>query len=149
MTGVQTCALPISVPCILIMPSRANADSPVELRLQEEGKGTYLSEYANFAAALTEGKILLLADLRGFGETTDPAFYTDAKYWNREYRNAMVSMHIGRPIMGQRVVDILTLLDFCSEHEFLKGHPVKVFADRKSTRLNSSHSTSSRMPSSA
>ncbi len=117
------------VPCILIMPSRANADSPVELRLQEEGKGTYLSEYANFAAALTEGKILLLADLRGFGETTDPAFYTDAKYWNREYRNAMVSMHIGRPIMGQRVVDILTLLDFCSEHEFLKGHPVKVFAN--------------------
>ena len=117
------------VPCILIMPSRANADSPVELRLQEEGKGTYLSEYANFAAALTEGKILLLADLRGLGETTDPAFYTDAKYWNREYRNAMVSMHIGRPIMGQRVVDILTLLDFCSEHELLKGHPVKVFAN--------------------
>ena len=60
---------------------------------------------------------------------SDPAFYTDAKYWNREYRNAMVSMHIGRPIMGQRVVDILTLLDFCSEHEFLKGHPVKVFAN--------------------
>ena len=112
-----------------IMPSRANADSPIELRLQEEGKGTYLSEYANFAAALTEGKILLLADLRGLGETTDPAFYTDAKYWNREYRNAMISMHIGRPIMGQRVVDILTLLDFCSEHELLKGHPVKVFAN--------------------
>ena len=88
-----------------------------------------MSEYANFAAALTEGKILLLADLRGLGETTDPAFYTDAKYWNREYRNAMISMHIGRPIMGQRVVDILTLLDFCSEHELLKGHPVKVFAN--------------------
>ena len=35
------------VPCILIMPSRANADSPIELRLQEEGKGTYLSEYAD------------------------------------------------------------------------------------------------------
>ena len=41
----------------------------------------------------------------------------------------MISMHIGRPIMGQRVVDILTLLDFCSEHELLKGHPVKVFAN--------------------
>ena len=36
------------VPCILIIPSRANADSPVELRLQEEGKGTYLSEYASW-----------------------------------------------------------------------------------------------------
>lgn len=117
------------VPCILILPSRASADSPVELRLQEEGKGTYLSEYTNITAALTEGKILLLADLRGLGETADPAFYTDAKYWNREYRNAMISLHIGRPIMGQRVVDILTLLDFCSEHEFLKGHTIKVFAN--------------------
>lgn len=117
------------VPCILIMPSKADADSPVELRLQEEGKGIYLSDYANITAALTEGKILLLADLRGLGETTDPAFYTDAKYWNREYRNAMISMHIGRPIMGQRVVDILTLLDFCSEHEFLKGHSIRVYAD--------------------
>lgn len=119
----------IPVPCILIMPSRANADSPVELRLQEEGKGTYLSEYTNITAALTEGKILLLADLRGLGETTDPVFYTDAKYWNREYRNAMISMHIGRPVMGQRVVDIFTLLDFCSEHEFLRGHSIQVFAN--------------------
>ena len=57
--------------------------------------GTDLSEYANFAAALTEGKILLLADLRGLGETTDPAFYTDAKYWNREYRNAMIRIRQG------------------------------------------------------
>lgn len=117
------------VPCILVMPSAANADSPVELRLQEDGKGTYLNEYTHITAALTEGKILLLADLRGLGETADPAFYNDAKYWNREYRNAMISMHVGRPIMGQRVVDIMTLLDFCSEHELLRGRSVKVYAD--------------------
>ena len=30
-----------------------------------------------------KGKILLLADLRGLGETTDPAFYTDAKNWGK------------------------------------------------------------------
>lgn len=117
------------VPCILVMPSTANVGSPVELRLQEEGKGTCLSEYTHITAALTEGKILLLADLRGMGETADPSFYNDAKYWNREYRNAMISMHAGRPIMGQRVVDILTLLDFCSEYELLKGRSVKVYAD--------------------
>ncbi len=117
------------IPCILIVPAKANADSPVVLRLQEEGKGAYLSEYTNITAALTEGTILLLADLRGMGETTDPAFYNESKYWNREYRNAMISLHTGRPIMGQRVVDLLTLLDFCSEHEALKGHRVKVYAN--------------------
>ena len=30
----------------------------------------------------------------------------------------MISMHIGRPIMGQRVVDILTLLDFVQNMNF-------------------------------
>lgn len=117
------------VPCILLIPAKATAASPLELRLQEEGKGGYLSEYTNITAALTEGKILLVADLRGMGETTDPAFYNDAKYWNREYRNAMISMHTGRPIMGQRVVDILTLLDFCTEHEALKGRSITICAD--------------------
>lgn len=117
------------VPCVLFVPAKATATSPVELRLQEEGKGTYLSEYTNITAALTDGKILLLADLRGVGEMADPAFYNDAKYWNREYRNAMVSMHAGRPIMGQRVVDIVTLLDFCSEHALLKGRSIKICAN--------------------
>lgn len=117
------------VPCILIIPERATATSPIVLRLQEEGKGAFLSDYTNITASLTDGTILLLADLRGMGETADPAFYSDAKYWNREYRNAMISMHTGRPIMGQRVIDILTLLDFCSEQEHTKGHPVKVITN--------------------
>lgn len=117
------------VPCVLVVPAKATADSPIELHLQEEGKGVYLNEYANITAALTEGTILLVADLRGVGETADPAFYTDAKYWNREYRNAMVSMHAGRPIMGQRVVDVITLLDFCSDYQLLKGHRIKVCAN--------------------
>lgn len=117
------------VPCILLLPSRATAESPIVLRLQEEGIAIFLSEYANISEAMAEGTILLLADLRGMGETTDPAFYSDTKYWNREYRNAMISMHIGRPIMGQRVVDVFTLLDFCSEHKLLNGHPIEVYAD--------------------
>ena len=41
----------------------------------------------------------------------------------------MTSMHAGRPLMGQRVTDFLTLLDFCSQAEALKGHPVRVVAD--------------------
>ncbi len=117
------------VPCVLIIPAGVAADSPVVLRFQDEGKGAYLSDPAHIKAALAEKNILLLADLRGIGETTDPAIYSESKYWNREYRNAMVSMRIGRPIMGQRVVDILTMLDFCSEYQELKGRPVKVVAN--------------------
>lgn len=117
------------VPCVVLVPETVRPDSPVEIHLHEAGKQAFLGEYTNYSASLTDGTILIAADFRGLGETADPAFYTDAKYWNREYRIAMTSMHAGRPLMGQRVTDFLTLLDFCSQAEALKGHPVRVVAD--------------------
>lgn len=117
------------VPCVVLVPETATANSPVEIHLQEAGKNGFLSEYINYSAALTNGNIIVAADFRGVGETTDPAFYSDAKYWNKEYRNAMTSMHAGRPIMGQRVVDFICLLDFCSQNENLKDRKIQVFAD--------------------
>ena len=116
------------VPCVVIVPETAHANSQIHLCLFEEGKNTFLSEFTNVTAALTDGTILVAADLRGLGETTDPAFYSDSKYWNFEYRNAMTSMHIGKPILGQRVTDVLTLLDFCSEQKDLKAHKIHVRA---------------------
>ena len=117
------------VPCVVLVPETVTANSPVEIHLQEAGKNGFLSEYTNYSAALTNGNIIVTADFRGLGETTDPAFYSDAKYWNKEYRNAMTSMHAGRPIMGQRVVDFICLLDFCSQNENLKDRKIQVFAD--------------------
>lgn len=116
------------IPCVLIIPETATAQSPVQLCLFEEGKSTFLNEFTNITAALTEGTILLAADLRGLGKTADPAHFNDAKYWNFEYRNSMISMHIGKPILGQRVTDLITLLDFCSEYKALKGRPIHVRA---------------------
>lgn len=116
------------VPCVLIIPETAGEKSPVQICLFEEGKAAFLNEFTNITAALTNGTILLAADLRGLGETADPPFYNDAKYWNFEYRNAMTSMHIGKPILGQRVNDLFTLLDFCSEYKDLKNRSIFVRA---------------------
>lgn len=117
------------VPCVVLVPETVTANSSVEIHLQEAGKTVFLNEYTNYTANLTNGNIIVAADFRGLGETTDPAFYTDAKYWNREYRNAMTSMHAGRPIMGQRVVDFISLLDFCLQDENLKNRKIQVFGD--------------------
>ncbi|MDR0844913.1 MAG: acetylxylan esterase [Tannerella sp.] len=117
------------VPCVVIIPNSATAKSVVRLVLSKSGKNAFLSEFTNITAALTDGTILVAADLRGMGETADPAFYNDAKYWNFEYRNAMISLHTGKPILGQRVQDLLTILDFCSTQKELKGHSVQVRAE--------------------
>jgi dienelactone hydrolase len=116
------------LPCVLVVPETANEKSSVHICLMEEGKAAFLNEFTNIGMSLTDGTILLVADLRGIGETADPPLYNDSKYWNFEYRNAMTSMHIGRPILGQRVTDVITLLDFCNGHKELKGHPVHIRA---------------------
>jgi cephalosporin-C deacetylase-like acetyl esterase len=116
------------VPCVVLIPDKAQADAPIHLVLQESGKNAFLSEYTNWTGAVSDGTIVVVADLRGLGETADPAFYNDAKYWNFEYRNAMIAMHAGKPILGQRVQDILTLIDFCSTQQELQGHPIRIRA---------------------
>ena len=47
----------------------------------------------------------MAVDLSGWGETTDAA--KGAKYHNEEFRTAMIAMHIGRPLVGLRVEDLL------------------------------------------
>jgi dienelactone hydrolase len=117
------------VPCVVIIPETAAGGSPVHVVLHSAGKNVFLSEPANIAATLAAGAILVAADLRGVGETLDPPLYNDAKYWNVEYRNAMTAMHAGKPIMGQRVQDILTVLDFCAAQPELQGRSIHVRAD--------------------
>jgi hypothetical protein len=117
------------VPAVVCYPEITSAQSKVVLYLNEGGKDEILADESTVGKFISQGDILVVADLRGFGETLDPLYLNDAKYWNREYRNAMISMHIGKPIMGQRVTDIQSLLDFTTGDSVLKGHPVQIIAN--------------------
>ncbi|HWS01611.1 MAG TPA: acetylxylan esterase, partial [Prolixibacteraceae bacterium] len=117
------------VPCVVCYPENVNLKSKVVLDLNEGGKDVILSDETTIERFVNQGDILVVADLRGFGETADPLSLNDAKYWNREYRNSMISMHAGKPVMGQRVTDIISLLDFCETDPRLKGHPVNIVAN--------------------
>jgi pectin methylesterase-like acyl-CoA thioesterase len=75
-----------------------------------------------------QGYAVVLCDARGMGETADNAEFNDPKYYNKEYRNALLALHIGRPIVGQRVEDILTVFDFIAADDQLRDLPVEVNA---------------------
>jgi hypothetical protein len=117
------------VPCVVIYPEDATKNSPVVIYLNESGKNEILTDEQTIGTFVNRNEILVAADLRGYGETADPISLNDTKYWNREYRNAMISMHIGKPIMGQRVIDIISLLDFAETDNLLKGHKVNIIAN--------------------
>ena len=87
-----------------------------------------LEENAFVSTHIGKGHVILLADLRGMGETAENSGANDPKYYNIEYHNAILSLHTGQPLPGQRVKDIISLLDFISSDDDLKGLPVKIIA---------------------
>ncbi|HPJ58537.1 MAG TPA: acetylxylan esterase [Bacteroidales bacterium] len=117
------------VPCVVIYPEGVNRNSSVIIHLNENGKNEFLSDERTIESYVNRNEIVVAADLRGYGETADPLSLNDTKYWNREYRNAMISMHTGKPAMGQRVIDIMSLVDFVNSDKLLKGRKVNIVAN--------------------
>jgi dienelactone hydrolase len=117
------------VPCVVVYPEGAMKSSPVVICLNENGKNEILADEQTIGTYVNRHEILIAADLRGYGETADPLSLNDTKYWNREYRNAMISMHIGKPVMGQRVIDIMSIVDFAGTNNLLKGHNINLVAN--------------------
>lgn len=118
--------MPVAV--VVRIPDAATPQSPIELHLCEQGKAWFLNDMDK-QDMTTNGNIIIAADVRGVGEMEDPYIYNLTKYWNREWRCAVVALHEGRSLVAQRVVDMHTLLDFCSNNELLKGHPIHAVGD--------------------
>jgi len=117
------------VPVLVVYPEKIFAGSKAVLFLNENGKAEIMSNEKILETYINRGDILVLADLRGFGETADPMELNDTKYWNREYRNSMICLHIGKPVMGQRVTDINSIVDFIMTDPKFKSLKINLIAN--------------------
>lgn len=100
----------IPLPFLLLKPT--GQIKQVLIWADEAGKERLAKDPASLKHYLDQGFALVLPDLRGIGETKDKAGLNDPKYQNKEYRNAMLALHIGKPLAGQRVYDLLCLVEF-------------------------------------
>ena len=116
------------LPLLLALPAGPAPPTKVLIWLADAGKAAVLDSAAPVQALLRQGTAVLLADLRGLGETADPAAFNDPKYYNREYRNAVLALHAGRPLLAQRVADIAMLEAFLQREKPLIGVPVEIRA---------------------
>jgi hypothetical protein len=114
---------------LLLPPSPATPNSLV-IWLPDQGMAAVLRDSAaRLATYQRQGKAVLLADLRGLGETADLAAFNDPKYYNQEYRPALLALHLNRPLLAQRVLDISSLLTFIRNESRLWTLPVLLRAD--------------------
>jgi dienelactone hydrolase len=117
------------LPVRLLLPT-GTAAMRLVLWLPDAGTATVLRDSAaRLAAYQRQGTAVLLADLRGLGETTDPAAFNDPKYYNQEYRDAMLALHLGQPLLAQRVQDVRALLALIRNDTRLWQLPILLRAD--------------------
>jgi len=116
------------VPALIYHPVKENDSGETEVWFPVDGK-TSLAKDKSFLKQLQKsGDTVILADVRGTGETQDPERFNADKYYDSQYRNDQISLHIGKTVVGQRVQDIETVLDFVSEDKDIPATHIEVYA---------------------
>ncbi|MDR8393341.1 acetylxylan esterase [Aliifodinibius sp. S!AR15-10] len=118
----------LPVPALVLYPPEKKVSGKTILWFSEEGKGSIVEDASRWRAEADSGHAIILADQRGMGETEDPARFNDDKYYDSQYRNDMISLHIGKPVVGQRTGDVMTVLDFVRQDEALDADQLEIHA---------------------
>lgn len=95
----------VPLPALLCVPQEASDKLPAAIYVDSAGKAAGLEPGGAVERLVKAGRIVLALDLRGYGETVDVK--SGGRYSNHEFRTAMLAMHLGRPLLGQRVEDLL------------------------------------------
>ena len=98
----------VPVPGLLFQKQIDTNTNRMVIYLHSQGKE--IEAEGEIKALLTTASSVLAIDVRGVGETRDQG--SNAKYHSHDHRVGTVAMHIGRPIAGQRVEDVLMAVDF-------------------------------------
>ena len=118
----------VPVPCLVCPGEKITDNDTVLLILSDKGKKDAFDNLLKTPASLHPGNTIVMADLRGMGETAEKPGADDPKYYNSEYTNAMLAIHIGRPLPCQRAEDVLTVLKYISQQPEMRGRPIKISA---------------------
>jgi dienelactone hydrolase len=99
----------IQVPALLFKPATPVPNASLTIYLHGDGKSEAAAECEKLAKS---GQEVLALDLRGFGETAagvgNPAKPT---YFGVDFKESFLALHLNRPLLGQRVHDLLAVIE--------------------------------------
>jgi pimeloyl-ACP methyl ester carboxylesterase len=102
----------ILVPALLFEPNQKPAKPlPLVLYVHGEGKAADAGPDGPLEQLVRAGQSVLALDLRGVGETAPAtAAANRPNYFGVDNKEAFLSLHLNRPLLGQRVQDVLLVL---------------------------------------
>jgi len=101
----------VPVPALLFLPKTGKKKAHAVLYVDSRGKAADAAPGGAIERIVAGGSAVLAIDARGWGETAPKK---PKKYWHNEYPISYLGVHLGRPLLGQRVEDVLAALDVLS-----------------------------------
>ncbi len=124
------------LPSILYLPREADASKPLVIALDPAGHTARFTEGALYQTLAQRGYSVCVPDLRGIGDLT-PEFPRGASGHARSHQTeedfAWGSLILGKPLVGQRVTDILTLAAALRQYRPVAGKRMVLAASARLT----------------
>lgn len=99
----------VPVTALTFVPDASQEKLPAVLYVDGRGKGTDADQGGIIEELYLQSHnphIVMSIDVRGFGETADNPSKNESKHNNLEHRNGVISLYLGKTLVGQRVQDI-------------------------------------------
>ena len=124
------------LPAWLYLPAARDPAKPLLLALDPSGRNTRWQEGELYQTLAQQGHAVCVADLRGIGDLTPEigrgaAGYARSHGGEEDY--SWASLILGKPLLGQRVTDILSLAAALRVHPALRGLPLRLAASGRLT----------------
>jgi cephalosporin-C deacetylase-like acetyl esterase len=118
----------VVVPLRVVTPRNASGRLPVVVYLRDRSGGA--DDPALFEALASQGRVVAVADVRGFGETMSPRSVSGVDYFDaRDGMDAdftCASLFLGRPLLGMRVEDTLRVVAYLQSRPDVDGRRLAI-----------------------
>jgi cephalosporin-C deacetylase-like acetyl esterase len=106
----------VQVPGLFFRPANERKQTPLVLYVHGEGKAADAGRGGPVEKLVKAGHRVLALDLRGMGETAPgkPA-RNRPNYFGTDSKEAFLALHLNQPLLGQRVFDVLAVLNAVAE----------------------------------
>ncbi len=103
----------ILIPSLLFVPEGGSARKPAMIYVHGRGKSAAAAVGGEIEQFVKAGVIVLAIDLRGMGETRsrNAEGNDDFPVYFGDFESAMTALHIGRPLVGMQMTDVLRGVD--------------------------------------
>ncbi len=124
------------IPAFVMLPRKSDDSKPVVVSLETGGRNLRWREGDLYQNMALQGCPVCAADVRGIGDLAPEfshGFPGYARKHEEEENYAWGSLMMGEPLVGQRVTDILALVQALANHPALAGRKVRLAAQGKLT----------------